>query len=246
MDADGVDEASNPKDDIQAVELEAESSKMESIEVMSSGGDTIQELENAWEVLTRAELDLACHSDKLLNLEILVMHVASRESDFEAFVSEKEATFGDSTNKAFEFDLLSGVLESELNEEEKFLVSIQSEIDSTSNNISSYKCKEDFFGEIQEKLQDCGKSLKQSFEQVSEMRLQSDNFKRILSSFSGGKKKIYLETSPCFRKIEKNFSAKKPLFIGAGSSLYSTFFFLKKKKAGIDFNSLLLPLVDLH
>lgn len=187
MDADAVDEASNPKDDIQASELEAESSKMESIEVMSSGGDTIQELENAWEVLTRVELDLACHSDKLLNLEVLFMHVAARESDFEAFVSEKEATFDDSTKKALQFDLLSGVLESELNEEEKFLVTIQSEINSTANKISSNKYKEEIFKEIQEKLLDCGKSLKQSLEQVSEMRLQSDNFKRILSSFSGGK-----------------------------------------------------------
>lgn len=205
-----MDEASNPRDDIQVSELEVESSKMESIEVLSSGGDTIQELENAWEVLTRAELDLACHSDKLLNLEIFVMHVAAMESDFEAFVSEKEATFGDSTKRAFQFDLLSGVLESELNEEEKFLVSIQSEIDRTSNKISPYKCKEEFFGEIQEKLQDCGQSLKQSFEHVSEMRLQSDKFKRILSSFSVGKRKNYLETPPCFRKIGKNFSAKKP------------------------------------
>lgn len=205
-----MDEASSPRDDIQVSELEVESSKMESIEVLSSGGDTIQELENAWEVLTRAELDLACHSDKLLNLEIFVMHVAARESDFEAFVSEKEATFGDSTKKAFQFDLLSGVLESELNEEENFLVSIQSEIDRTSNKISPYKYKEESFGEIQEKLQDCGKSLKQSFEHVSEMRLQSDKFKRILSSFSGGKRKNYLETPPCFRKIGKNFSAKKP------------------------------------
>lgn len=205
-----MDEASNPRDDIQVSELEVESSKMESIEVLSSGGDTIQELENAWEVLTRAELDLACHSDKLLNLEIFVMHVAARESDFEAFVSEKEATFGDSTKKAFQFDLLSGVLESELNEEENFLVSIQSEIDRTSNKISPYEYKEEFFGGIQEKLQDCGKSLKQSFKLVSEMRLQSDKFKRILSSFSGGKRKNYLETPPCFRKIGKNFSAKKP------------------------------------
>lgn len=183
-----MDDVPVPNDDVRASELEVESNMVDSVEVeVMSSGDTMQELENAWEVLTRVELDLACHSEKLLNLEILVMHVGARESDFEAFVSEKEATFGDSAKKALEFDLLCGILESQLNEEEKILVAIHIEIDNTFGNISSCQHAEGIFKEMQEKLLDCGESLKQSLDQVSEMRSQSDNFKRILSSFSGGK-----------------------------------------------------------
>ncbi|KAL0350738.1 UNVERIFIED_CONTAM: WPP domain-interacting tail-anchored protein 1 [Sesamum radiatum] len=109
-------------------EVEAESNNIDSLEAVSSGGDATRELESAVEVLTRVELDLACSSEKLVNLEILVMHVDSRENDFEDFASEEEHKSEGHVEKALEFDLLYGFLDSEVRELESFLTALQTEI----------------------------------------------------------------------------------------------------------------------
>ncbi|KAL3525806.1 hypothetical protein ACH5RR_014178 [Cinchona calisaya] len=186
MDAEVINRAS-VSEDVYASELEVESNNVDSLEVMSSSGDIMQELESAGEVLTKVELDLACFSEKLLNLDILVMHVGARENDFEAFVLEKDNRFDDSAEKALEFDILSGILESEVNEVDNFIVALHIEIDNARGTISSSKNFGEAFKDMQEKLLDCEKSLKQSVEQVSEMKAQSNKFQMISSTCSGVK-----------------------------------------------------------
>ncbi|KAL6572810.1 hypothetical protein OROHE_002286 [Orobanche hederae] len=164
-----------------------ESNNIDSLEVASSGGDPTRELQSAEEILNRVELDLACCLEKLGNLNILVMHVTTRENDFEAFVSEeKEVDAPEAVaRRALEFDLLYGFLESEVRELEGFLSDLQDEIVSSQELISSFERVGYGLQKFDEKLQDCKDFLKQSFEQVSYIKMQAASFQRILLGSSG-------------------------------------------------------------
>ncbi|KAG9159803.1 hypothetical protein Leryth_007807 [Lithospermum erythrorhizon] len=169
MDVANDNHSSVAVDDGTPAELELESSNADSLEVLSSKGDEVREIENPEEILTNIELDLAYSSEKLVNFNVLAIHVATRENDFEAFLSEEEPMFGDSAHTALEFDILSGILDSEVVELEKFISSLQKDISTISNKIDS--C---------EKLKVCEELLEQSLDQLSDIKAQSDNFQRII------------------------------------------------------------------
>ncbi|XP_019232373.1 PREDICTED: WPP domain-interacting tail-anchored protein 1 isoform X2 [Nicotiana attenuata] len=175
MDADTENNGSASIEGVNVNEVEVESNTVDSLEVLSSSGDVMQEVESG-EMLTRLELELACFSEKLVNLDILVMHVATRESDFEAFSSEKEHTSNEIVEKAIEFDLLSGVLDSEVKELGDLLSSVAMEIDNVRKIISSCGRVDETFVLIEEKLHDSEKSLKQSQDHLLELRAQCTNF----------------------------------------------------------------------
>ncbi|XP_016473443.2 WPP domain-interacting tail-anchored protein 1 [Nicotiana tabacum] len=184
MDADTENNGSASIEGVNVNEVEVESNTVDSLEVLSSSGDVMQEVESG-EILTRLELELACFSEKLVNLDILVMHVATRESDFEAFASEKEHTSNDIVEKAIEFDLLSGVLDSEVKELGGLLSSVAMEIDNVRKIISSCGCVDETSVLIEEKLHDCEKSLKQSQDHLLELRAQCTNFHGIVLTSMG-------------------------------------------------------------
>ncbi|KAJ9683014.1 hypothetical protein PVL29_018843 [Vitis rotundifolia] len=154
-------------------------------EGISSYGEVMLEVGNATEVLKRVELDLACSSEKLFNLSILTMHVATRESDFEAFASEEEHVLGDSVQKALEFDLLSGILDSEVREVDNFMTTLQKDVAHTHEILSSCENLGGAFREMEEKIHDSDVLLKQSQDHVSEIRMQSAKFQRTLLCFGG-------------------------------------------------------------
>ncbi|XP_073293952.1 WPP domain-interacting tail-anchored protein 1-like [Primulina huaijiensis] len=191
MGSDTIQDESTAVDNVGSGEMEAESNNVDSLEVVSSRGDIIEELDSVAKSLTRVELDLACCSEKLVNLDILVMHVASRENDFEAFALEGERTLEGSVEKAFQFDLLYGFLDSEIRELDNFLLDLQTDVVTSGKVISSFKQLGDGFREMEEKMQGCEESLKRSFEQVSDMKLQSANFQRILLTTSEDEKSKY-------------------------------------------------------
>lgn len=181
METDAVCEASVSCDNVDTGDAEAESNKVNLLGGVSFNGEVIGELGNAGEVLTRVELDLACSSEKLVNLSVLMMHVATRESDFEAFASEEEHMLSDSTEKALEFDLLSGILDSEVKELDKFMAALQADVNISREIVSSFKHLGENFKEMEGKLRDSEQSLKQSQDQISEIWTQSAKFQRILS-----------------------------------------------------------------
>ncbi|XP_043700106.1 WPP domain-interacting tail-anchored protein 1-like [Telopea speciosissima] len=148
-------------------------------------GEGMRELGNAGQVLVRVELDLAYSSEKLLNLDVLLMHVAARESDFEAITVEGDDVLADSVEKAMEFNLLSGVLDSEVKELDNFMECLEREIVDARQKISSCKHLRDAFPEMEEKFRDSEESLKQSKNQVSELRMHSAKFQRTLLAYSG-------------------------------------------------------------
>ncbi|XP_075515287.1 WPP domain-interacting tail-anchored protein 1-like [Primulina tabacum] len=193
MGSDTIQDGSAAVDFVGSGEMEVESNNVDSLEVVSSHGDIVEELDSAAKSLTRVELDLACCSEKLVNLDILVMHVASRENDFEAFALEGERTLEGSDEKAFQFDLLYGFLDAEIRELDTFLLDLQTDVVTSGKVISSFKQLGDGFREMEEKLRDCEESLKLSFKQVSDMKVQSANFQRILSTSSENEKSKYDE-----------------------------------------------------
>lgn len=185
MDAETVLDATASVDDINTSDPEAEENNMDLHEGISSYGEVMLEVGNATEVLKRVELDLACSSEKLFNLSILTMHVATRESDFEAFASEEEHVLDDSVQKALEFDLLSGILDSEVREVDNFMTILQKDVAHTHEILSSCENLGGAFMEMEEKLHDSDVLLKQSQDHVSEIRMQSAKFQRTLLCFDG-------------------------------------------------------------
>ncbi|KZV33155.1 WPP domain-interacting tail-anchored protein 1-like [Dorcoceras hygrometricum] len=117
-------------------EMEAESNNVDSLEVVSSRGDIVEELDSASKSLTRV-LDLACCSEKLVNLDILAMHVVENDSDA-----------------------------SSLEELDSFLLDLLTDVVTSGKVISSFKQLGDGFKEMTERLQDCGESLERSFDQM--------------------------------------------------------------------------------
>lgn len=137
------------------------------------------------EVLMGVHFDLAYSSEKLLNLQILSKYVAARASDYEALTVENGDASAETVEKALEFDILSGLLDSEVKQLDSFVVSLQEEIVDLRDKLSLCKHKE-AFAAMERKLHDCEDSLKRFQYQVSEMRTQSAKFHS--TSESSGKK----------------------------------------------------------
>ncbi|KAJ8775175.1 hypothetical protein K2173_020179 [Erythroxylum novogranatense] len=181
---------------------DAESSKLDLVVEVSSNGDMKRELGAAGDFLTRLELDLDCISEKLVNLNVLTMHVATKENDLDTFMLDRECMPADSV-KALEFDLLSAVLDSEVTEVDDFLKNLQTDISGVGGILHSYSEYGEVFVEMEEKLRESVESMKQSFEQVSEIREQSDKFQRILS---------------CLSREENRNGTRGPNFLGDGQN----------------------------
>ncbi|KAL9424736.1 hypothetical protein AB3S75_031790 [Citrus x aurantiifolia] len=162
---------------------ETESNQVCSLEGVSANGDVIEELRSAGEVFSQLELHIACSSEKLVNLNILTMHVATRESEFEAFAKKREHILDDdSVETALAFDLLSGLLDSELRELENFITTVEADFVKARELISSYTELGKASIEMEEKLLDSEDSLQQSRDQISEIKKQSAKFQRTLSA----------------------------------------------------------------
>lgn len=165
---------------------EAGLNKVASLEGISANGEVVEELRSASEVLSQVELDIACSSEKLVNLNILTMHVATRESEFEAFAKAREHILDDdSVETALAFDLLSGLLDSELRELENFITTVEADFVKACELISSYRELGKTSIEMEEKFLDSEGSLQQSRDQISEIKKQSAKFQRTLSSLDG-------------------------------------------------------------
>ncbi|KAG8662428.1 WPP domain-interacting tail-anchored protein 1 isoform X1 [Manihot esculenta] len=184
MGTDAVTEVGVSLDDANSVDPGAESSKIDLVVEMSSNGETSSELVIADEIITRMELDLACASEKLVNLSVLMMYLESKESEFETTAALEGDISGDAA-EVLEFDFLSRILDSEVTELDKFMATLQENIVEAHEMISSYKHLGQTFMAMKEKLLDSEKSLRQSHDQISEIRTQFAKFQRTLSCLNG-------------------------------------------------------------
>lgn len=158
---------------------------LDDIVSLSSNGARMQESGNAAEILTRVELDVAYCSEKLLNLEIFLMQVSARENVSELLAVDNNNMSEESAEKGLEFDLLSGILEAELNELNAFMTTLQAEITDAHQKNTSRECFREAFVEIEEKLHDSEEILKRSQNQLGEMKMQFANLQSTLSVLNG-------------------------------------------------------------
>ncbi|KAJ6839080.1 WPP domain-interacting tail-anchored protein 1-like [Iris pallida] len=141
----------------------------------TSGGGT------PWGVLTRMELDVAYSSEKASNLEMLLMQIEDRACNYDALILEKEDISNESVQQVFEFDILSGILNSEVKELDSFIGSLRMNIADVGENLSESVQAEELLAEIKEKLHDAEDSLEQSQDLVADIRTRSAKYERDLA-----------------------------------------------------------------
>lgn len=182
MDTDAVSEASTSVigDNISGLGADEHDS------ISRASGDVA----NGSEVITRLELDLARASEKLVNLSVLMMHIATRESEFEGFALENDHMFADSVERASEIDLLAGFLDSEVDGVDGFLARIQNDIFHAHELLPFCKFSKETSMYLEEKLKDSEESLKQSHEVISDIRMQSAKLQKTLRCYYNGKLSI--------------------------------------------------------
>ncbi|KAK4794781.1 hypothetical protein SAY86_012775 [Trapa natans] len=187
MDSDSVLEASSSVDDVDTTRSELGSSKVDDTSLILLSDEELNgDLGNAEEALRRIELDLAFASEKLCNLNILMMRVAIKEGELEAFDSAKEKeNSSELIEKALQFDFLSSFLNSEVKELESLLNSLKGDILATCRLIASSDNHERYTIEMEEKLKDCEETLQQLLEQVAEIRGQSDTLQKTVTELRG-------------------------------------------------------------
>lgn len=151
----------------------------------SSVADTFQELESVEEVVTLFELDMACVCEKLANLNLLLMHMETIESYFEAYVSDMNPNISDLEVKALEFNFLSGFLNNEVIVLETHITDFQSDQTNMQEFISSSKYLGETSEEQEDMLNDSEKSLQQSMDQLLELKTRAAMFEKNVSRLAG-------------------------------------------------------------
>ncbi|VAI69000.1 unnamed protein product [Triticum turgidum subsp. durum] len=139
-----------------------------------SPGDRMNAVGTNMESLTRVELDLAFASEKLLNLEMLVMEIARRATDFEPLTLESGSVSSETAEDAFELDTLYGILDAEVQELDDMISSLQ--IDA--KNVEDKVYDEESGGKVKAKLDAAMASLKQMQDLIADIRKESAKFEK--------------------------------------------------------------------
>ncbi|XVF85718.1 hypothetical protein PTKIN_Ptkin17bG0140000 [Pterospermum kingtungense] len=155
-----------------------ESDKVHFHEEASSSGEGIQEMQNT--ILSYVDLGLVYCNEKLVNLQVLLMLLLGWDNDPDSMASGNSEIPAEFIEKALVFDLLCGILDSELREVETFLDAVQAEIADARHKISSCTHLGAPYNRMEKKLHDSEESLSKCQELVLEMKMQSTK----LQSFS--------------------------------------------------------------
>lgn len=158
-------------------------------EEVPKNGMEMQPADDAMKFLAAVDFDLAYSSKKLVNLHLLLMHLLVWNNDLEAMAMGDSLSLEISVEKALVFDLLSGILDSELQEFSRFLDALRAHIFYASHKISSCRHSKELFVIMEEKLHDSKESLRHSQEQFLEIRMQLAELQRSFSYFKEEKRK---------------------------------------------------------
>nr|CAB3471608.1 unnamed protein product [Digitaria exilis] len=131
---------------------------------------------DATEVLATVDLKIAFGFEKLLNLEMLVMEIARRAADIEPLMRDPQSLSADSVDKAFEFDVLYGIVDSETNELEKLVASVRMDISSAEKQVS----EEGPGSGVMYRLHNAADSLTKMQELISAIRRESATFEKAI------------------------------------------------------------------
>nr|GEY15218.1 WPP domain-interacting tail-anchored protein 2 [Tanacetum cinerariifolium] len=128
------------------------------------------EIRVSMETLTKVDLELAYSSEKLLNLENLLLYVLQWENDFEAMAADDVSV--EFVEKSLKVDLLFSFLDSEVKELDGSMDSIRFDLVETRQRLSLCKNLGELFSVVEGKWHDSEDSLKQSQEHVLEMKMK--------------------------------------------------------------------------
>lgn len=170
-------------DDEYAAQHDPELREIYTPEGITFDSKDVGEIGSAMEVLTGVDLDLAYSSEKLVNLDKLLMHVMASENDLEAMALDNNNSSIILIEKAFVFDFLSGFLDSEVRELDNFMAALQAVIVDARQKLSVFGHLTELFFVMEDKLHDSEELLKQSREQVLEISMQSAKLQRTLLAF---------------------------------------------------------------
>ncbi|XP_021892908.1 WPP domain-interacting tail-anchored protein 2-like [Carica papaya] len=158
-------------------------------EEVQKNGMKMQPADDAMKFLAAVDFDLSYSSEKLVNLHLLLMHLLVWNNDLEAMAMGDSLSLEISVEKALVFDLLSGILDSELQEFSRFLDALRAHIFYASHKISSCRHSKELFVIMEETLHDSEESLRHSQEQFLEIKMQLAELQRSFSYFKDEKRK---------------------------------------------------------
>ena len=162
---------------------DADFRKLHSVEGFSTKENDMQELEIAQQALTEIDFRLAYSSEKLVNLHVLYIYLLARENDLEAMDSKNNCILANVFERAMTFDLLSGILDSEVRELDNFMDTLQEEIVDARHKIFSCRHLTEVFHMMEEKLHDSEESMKQFQQQLVELKMQSSQLQKTVVAF---------------------------------------------------------------
>ncbi|XP_035840903.1 WPP domain-interacting tail-anchored protein 2-like isoform X1 [Helianthus annuus] len=139
-------------------------------EGITSDSKDIGEIGVSMEILTKVDLELAYASEKLLNLENLLLYVLSWENDFEAMSADDVSE--EFVAKSLQIDLLFSFLDSEVKELDGSMDSIRVDLVDAHQRLSSCRHLGELCSVVEGKLHDSEDSLKKSQEHVLEMKIK--------------------------------------------------------------------------
>ncbi|XP_071927199.1 WPP domain-interacting tail-anchored protein 2-like [Coffea arabica] len=150
---------------------ESDSAKVKLPESVSYDAQGIEEARNATEFLTRADLDLAYSSHKLVNLGNLLMRALAWQNDVKSVV-EYDDISPEFIEKAMEFDILSAILNSEVRELDNFMGSVHAVVINARHKITSCGKLNDLSSIVESKMHDTEESVRRSQDHILEMKMQ--------------------------------------------------------------------------
>ncbi|KAM1214649.1 hypothetical protein ACFX2I_011151 [Malus domestica] len=154
------------------------------INVVPSNESGVQELESSMKVLTKVDLDLAYSSEKLANLHVPLVYLLAQQNDLEAMATANNYILADFIEKVLAFNLLSSILDSEVRELDSYMDNLRVDIVDARQKISSCRHLGELYSIMKGKLNDSEESLKQSRQQISEVKMQSERFQRTVLAFA--------------------------------------------------------------
>ncbi|MED6112624.1 hypothetical protein PIB30_063257 [Stylosanthes scabra] len=156
--------------------------KLYSVEGISTKEDDMQEMEIALQALMEIDFRLAYFSEKLMNLHVLYIYLLARENDLEAVDTKDNCILENFFERAMTFDLLSGILDSEVRELDNFMDTLQEEIVDARHIIFSCRHLTEVSHMMEEKLHGCEESMKQFQQQLLELKMQSTQLQKTIAS----------------------------------------------------------------
>ncbi|XP_028794662.1 WPP domain-interacting tail-anchored protein 2 isoform X2 [Neltuma alba] len=162
---------------------EAAFDKLYSLEEPSFKEHDVQELDVFTQALTEVDFRLAYSSEKLMNLHVLFIYLLRQENDLEAMNLKNNCISIDFMEKAFAFDLLLGILDSEVRELDNFMDILQAEIVDARHKILSCRDLKEVPFTMEEKLHDSEESVKEFHQQLLELKMQSSKLQKTLEAF---------------------------------------------------------------